>query len=111
MGYSSMSKEALSELLLTLREEYNQYLSLGLSLDMSRGKPNREQLDLTQEILGVIDTPDDCFTENGIDCRNYGLLDGIPEAKRIFADLLEIDLVSASCELFKKLGKDDAGKV
>jgi DNA-binding transcriptional MocR family regulator len=85
-----MSKNALTELLSSLREEYNQYLSLGLSLDMSRGKPNREQLDLTQEMLGVIDTPDDCFTENGIDCRNYGLLDGIPEAKRIFADLLEI---------------------
>lgn len=88
--YRTMNEEQLKAILSELREKYNGFLKLNLSLDMSRGKPNKHQLDLTQKMLGAISTPDDCFSENGIDCRNYGLLDGIPEAKRIFADLLAI---------------------
>ena len=62
----------------------------GLSLDLTRGKPNKEQLDLSLDILNVITTKEDCFDENGVDCRNYGGLDGIPEAKRLFAELLGV---------------------
>ena len=57
---------------------------------MSRGKPNKEQLDLTEGMLSVISCDDDCKSESGTDCRNYGVLDGIPEAKKLFSDLLGI---------------------
>ncbi len=67
-----------------------EYKSRGLSLDLSRGKPGRTQLDITLGMLGVISKGEDCFAENGLDCRNYGLLDGLPEAKRLFSDLLGI---------------------
>lgn len=60
----------------------------GLSLDLTRGKPNAQQLDLSLDILNVISTKEDCFDESGLDCRNYGVLDGIPEAKKLFADLM-----------------------
>ncbi len=60
----------------------------GLSLDLTRGKPNSEQLDLSLDILNVINTKEDCFDETGFDCRNYGVLDGIPAAKKLFADLM-----------------------
>ncbi|MBQ7836224.1 MAG: aminotransferase class I/II-fold pyridoxal phosphate-dependent enzyme [Clostridia bacterium] len=61
----------------------------GLSLDLTRGKPNAEQLDLSLDILNVINTKEDCFDESGFDCRNYGILDGIPAAKKLFADLMD----------------------
>ena len=60
----------------------------GLSLDLTRGKPNAEQLDLSLDILNVINAKEDCFDETGFDCRNYGVLDGIPAAKKLFADLM-----------------------
>ena len=60
----------------------------GLSLDLTRGKPNAEQLDLSLDILNVINAKEDCFDETGFDCRNYGVLDGIPAAKKHFADLM-----------------------
>ncbi len=60
----------------------------GLSLDLTRGKPNAEQLDLSLDILNVINEKEDCFDETGFDCRNYGVLDGIPAAKKLFADLM-----------------------
>lgn len=60
----------------------------GLSLDLTRGKPNAEQLDLSLDILNVINVKEDCFDETGFDCRNYGVLDGIPAAKKLFADLM-----------------------
>lgn len=60
----------------------------GLSLDLTRGKPNAEQLDLSLDILNVVNTKEDCFDETGFDCRNYGVLDGIPAAKKLFADLM-----------------------
>ena len=55
-----------------------------------RGKPSAEQLELSQGMLGVINSPEDCFTEGGFDCRNYGVLDGIPEAKQIFSEILDV---------------------
>ena len=63
---------------------------MGLRLDLSRGKPGREQLDLVNGLLDVITTGDECITESGLDCRNYGVLDGIPEAKKLFAELFEV---------------------
>lgn len=75
-----------------LQKQYDDYKALGLKLDLSRGKPGREQLDLVGGILDVIKTGDECCTESGIDCRNYGVLDGIPEAKKLFSELYEVPI-------------------
>ena len=91
MTYLQMPREQLANELAALREEYAQIKQKGLSLDLSRGKPGREQLDLMTDMLTCIATDEDCFSENGTDCRNYGILDGIPEAKHLFGDLLGID--------------------
>ena len=88
MEFSSMSKESLSAFLSQLKQEYAACQAEKLSLDLSRGKPGAKQLDLLQGMLDCIDSSADCRTENGFDCRNYGVLDGIPEAKRLFAELL-----------------------
>ena len=85
MEFSTMSREALSVLLSQLKEEYAARQAEHLSLDLSRGKPGAQQLDLLQGMLDCIDSSVDCRTENGFDCRNYGVLDGIPVAKRLFA--------------------------
>jgi len=90
MNYSLMSAEELSKLKETLSSEYNSYKSANISLDLSRGKPNSEQLDLSNELL--VSSVDEKFyiSENGFDCRNYGLGEGIPEMKRIFSELFNI---------------------
>ena len=88
MNYTTMSKEALVRLEAELKEEYKNYQGLGLKLDMSRGKPSSLQLNVNNEMLKMPITE---FTlENGLDARNYGGVDGIPEMKRIFSDLLGI---------------------
>ena len=68
--------------------EYQDFKAQNLKLDMSRGKPAPEQLDLSMPMMDVLTSKDLLQTENGFDCRNYGVLDGIPEAKRMFAELL-----------------------
>ena len=83
-----MNREQLSAVLAELKAEYDALSTKGLSLDLSRGKPGAKQLDLLQGMLDCISSSTDCRTENGFDCRNYGILDGIPEAKKLFADLL-----------------------
>ena len=85
-----LSKEALQAHIGELEALYEQGKAKGLKLDMSRGKPGPEQLDLTLEMLDCVNARDGYQTANGIDTRNYGLLDGIPEAKAIFADILGV---------------------
>ncbi len=91
MLYNQMSKEELVSLKGELEKKYEEVKSLGLSLDMSRGKPSADQLDLTMDMLKVMSTVEDCKAENGFDCRNYGVLDGMPECKKVFADILEVE--------------------
>lgn len=74
----------------SLRAQYEEWCNKGLNLDLTRGKPGREQLELSEEMLGVISSGADVRCDNGLDCRNYGCLDGIPEAKKLFSDLLGI---------------------
>ncbi len=87
--YSSMSREELQAELSSVKAEYDSLKAQGLSIDMSRGKPGADQLDISDGMLKVFDDGD-FKCEPGIDVRNYGLLDGIPECKKLFADLLEV---------------------
>lgn len=81
-----MNKEQLKAEQEILLKEYEQFKSLGLSFDMTRGKPSKEQLDISDELLTLVSSGN-TNTENGTECRNYGGLDGIPEMKAIFANL------------------------
>ena len=85
--YLAMSQAELLEEQQALRAEYQKYKNMGLDLNMSRGKPCTEQLDLSKTMLQM----DNYIGENGFDARNYGLLEGMPEARRFFADLLDVD--------------------
>ena len=89
MTYLQMTKEKLCQELDILNQEYSKIKDMGLSLDLSRGKPGGDQLDLLSDMLGCISEAD-CITDGGVDCRNYGVLDGIDEAKQLFSDLLDI---------------------
>lgn len=72
-----------------LKKTYKQYQSEALSLDMTRGKPCTEQLDLSVELITALG-PNDFRSKGGVDARNYGGLDGLPEAKELFASFLEV---------------------
>ncbi len=89
MNYTALSKDVAKKEYDALLTKYEEYRSRDLKLDMSRGKPGRDQLDLTMDMLNALSV-DDCVSETGFDCRNYGLLDGVPEAKRLFSELLGI---------------------
>ena len=88
--YENENKESVKSELSAVRKELAEWKAKGLELDITRGKPGKEQLDLSEKMLDVISTSADCRSESGLDCRNYGVLDGIPEAKRLFSELLDI---------------------
>lgn len=90
-GYKELSKPELEALKARLQTEYDAFKAKGLKLDMSRGKPGSEQLDLSSGLLDCVNESTGWKTENGFDCRNYGLLDGIPEMKHLFAEFFEVE--------------------
>ena len=90
MKYSDMSVEELQALLAKLNQEYEEMKALGLTLDMSRGKPSSTQLDVSNDMMDVFNSESDFKTEDGIDCRNYGNLEGIPQARKLMGDLLGV---------------------
>ena len=84
--YLAMDKAALEAERASLLAAYEGYVARGLSLDMSRGKPSAEQLDLSMDLLYMTDY----HGEGGTDARNYGALEGMPEARRFFAQMLGV---------------------
>ncbi len=90
MQYSQMSKDELRARKAELDQEFAEIKKLNLKLDMSRGKPGADQLDLSMDMLKTVIGVCDCKAENGFDCRNYGVLDGLPECKALFAQMLEV---------------------
>ncbi|HIR93674.1 MAG TPA: aminotransferase [Candidatus Egerieimonas intestinavium] len=88
--YCEMTRAELETLKKELDAQFDQVKAKGLKLDMSRGKPSKEQLDLSRPMLDVINSDSDLDSENGQDCRNYGILDGIPEAKRLMAEMCQV---------------------
>ena len=89
MNLQNIGKEKLIERLDALKNEYNAFKALGLKLDMSRGKPGADQLDLTNELVNP-DYLGNYKASNGFDVRNYGILDGIPECKALFSEILDV---------------------
>ena len=81
-----MNKNELLDLKKVLDQRYQDFKSQNLKLDMSRGKPCKEQLDLSMSILDMKD-----YSVDGIDCRNYGVLEGLPSLRKLFAQLLEVN--------------------
>ncbi len=90
MKYTALSRAELTAELARMQSAYDAFASKGLKLDLSRGKPGADQLDIMTGMLDCLSDTADCTTEGGFDCRNYGLLEGTPEAKRMFSDLLDI---------------------
>ena len=90
MQYSQFNKAQLEAEYQRLSEEYKEIEAKGLKLDMSRGKPEAAQLDLANQLMNTLQADSDMTAENGFDCRNYGVLDGIPECKRLFADIFGV---------------------
>lgn len=90
-AYASMSREELLSLKEELDKEFQGYKEKGLKLDMSRGKPSIAQLNLSMGMMDVFHSESDLKCEDGTDCRNYGVLDGIPEAKRLLASIAEVN--------------------
>ena len=87
-AYANMSREELQRELDAASQEFEKLKGLGLKLNMARGKPGKDQLDMvSQGLFGVFRTPED-FVSDGVDCRNYGELNGLPAAKRLFAEIL-----------------------
>ena len=87
--YSEMTAAELATLKERLEADYAEIKARGLSLNMARGKPGTDQLDLSSPMLGILQSGQDCFAEDGTDCRNYGVLDGLPEAKRLMAAMID----------------------
>lgn len=89
-AYKDLSKEELLELKKGLEARFEEIKAKGLSLDMSRGKPAADQLNLSMGMMDVLNSSEELTCANGVDCRNYGGLDGIDEAKQLLADMMEV---------------------
>ncbi|MCF2555797.1 aminotransferase class I/II-fold pyridoxal phosphate-dependent enzyme [Faecalicatena contorta] len=88
--YSQMTKEELKELKKQLEKQFEAVKAKGLKLDMSRGKPSKAQLDLSLGMMDVLHSDSDLMSSDGVDCRNYGVMDGITEARKLLADMSEV---------------------
>lgn len=88
--YKEMTREELLQEKAALEAKYKEFQDRGMKLDMSRGKPSKAQLDLSNGMMDVLNSSSDMVCEAGVDCRNYGIMDGIPEARQLLADMSEV---------------------
>ena len=89
-AYKDMTREQLLEEKAALEKQFAEVKAQNLKLDMSRGKPAKAQLELSNGMMDVLNSTSDMTCEAGVDCRNYGIMDGIPEARRLLADMSEV---------------------
>ena len=89
-GYKEMSKEQLLHEKDMLEQKFKEVQDRNLKLDMSRGKPAAAQLNLSNGMMDILNSTSDMVCESGVDCRNYGVMDGIPEARKLLADMSEV---------------------
>ncbi len=90
MKFSDLTKEQLEELYTETKAKYEAYKAEGMSLNIARGKPAPDQLDMSMPMLDCLTSKDMCLSDDGTDCRNYGVFDGLPEMKQMFADILGV---------------------
>lgn len=88
---TNMTKEQLEARLAALEAAYDDYKARNLKLDMSRGKPGPEQLDLSMALLDTVNEDNGAVTASGVDTRNYGMLEGIAECRKMFAELFQVE--------------------
>ena len=88
--YAEMSKEELLKEKESLEQEFEKVKAMGLKLNMARGKPSEAQLDLSNEMMDVLNSSSYFDDETGTDCRNYGVQDGIPEAKHLMSQMSDV---------------------
>lgn len=91
MNYLNCGREELEKEYAVLTKEYEDVKGKGLKLNMARGKPGKEQLDLSLGLLDVLNSKSDFVGADGMDCRNYGVLEGIDECRKLFGDILGVD--------------------
>lgn len=89
-AYKELSREELLTLKGELEKQFEDAKGKGLKLDMSRGKPTPAQLDMAMDMFDVFNSTSDMKAENGMDTRNYGVMDGIPEAKRLMGEIMGV---------------------
>ncbi len=89
MKYSELGEDEARSELERVREEYERLKAAGTKLDMSRGKPSPEQLNLSDPVSGAPEGG--CVSASGVDTRNYGGVEGLPEARRLFAEIFGVD--------------------
>ncbi|WP_026489578.1 aminotransferase [Butyrivibrio sp. XBB1001] len=87
--YAEMNKQELEEEVVKLKAQYKKFQEMNLNLNMARGKPCREQLDLSMGLMDALNSEADLSCEDGTDCRNYGVLTGIDEAKELIGAMME----------------------
>ncbi|MCR4880026.1 MAG: aminotransferase class I/II-fold pyridoxal phosphate-dependent enzyme [Bacilli bacterium] len=90
LTYKNLPVEFLNKELDSLDEELKAYQKMNLHLNMKRGVPCKEQIDLSMEMMNVLNSESDFKCEDGIDCRNYGVLEGIPECRRLLGEIIEL---------------------
>lgn len=90
MTYQEMTKEELLEERQSLQKEYDAWKRKNLSLNMARGKPSKAQLDLSNQLMDVLNSNSYFNDQTGTDCRNYGVGEGIPEAKALMGEMSEV---------------------
>lgn len=91
MEFKSLSKEELLQLKGVLEGQYKEAKEKNLKLDMSRGKPSPAQLDMGMGLMDALNSGTILNASDGTDCRNYGILDGLPESKKLMADIMEVE--------------------
>ena len=89
-AYQEMDKEELLALKQELEQEFEDVKGKGLKLDMSRGKPAVSQLDMSMDMFDILNSESDMKSRDGVDTRNYGVLDGLAEAKQLMADIMGV---------------------
>ncbi len=91
MNYMTCTAQELEQEYQRLRKQYEDEKGKGLSLNMARGKPGKAQLDLSLDMLDVLNSGSAFTGADQMDCRNYGILEGIEECRRLFGDILGVD--------------------
>ena len=91
MNYVNANKAELEKEYALLSAKYEEVKGMGFNLNMARGKPSKEQLDLSLPMLDVLKSDSAFVGEDKVDCRNYGILDGIQECKKLFGEIIGVD--------------------